>query len=234
MENVALDLHRQQRFLDLARERHLVGEQEVLGDLLGDGGGALRAPPAAVLLHEQHRGTRDAGEVDPAVLVVILVFRRDEGAGDELGHGLDRNVEPPLARIFGEQRSVGGVHPRHHRGLVVLELGIVRKRLRIVPEQSGRGRHPDNEYDRPCCEQQTQETQHQSHAEVPPAPTAPGAIHVSRKLRAVSQTSDRGRFPRTPTPAPVSSYAKSLCFMLKLRLFSHIPFNFGGHPPGAS
>ena len=229
-----LDLHRQQRFLDLARERHLVGEQEVLGDLLGDGGGALRAPPAAVLLHEQHRGARDAGEVDPAVLVVILVFRRDEGAGDELGHGLDRNVEPPLARIFGEQRSVGGVHPRHDRGLVVLELGIVGKRLRIVPEQSGRGRHPDNEYDRPCCEQQTQEAQHQSHAEVPPAPTAPGAIHVSRKLRAVSQTSDRGRFPRTPTPAPVSSYAKSLCFMLKLRLFSHIPLNFGAHPPGAS
>ena len=171
-----LDLHRQQRFLDLARERQLVGEQEVLGDLLGDGGGALRAPPAAVLLHEQHRGARDAGEVDAAVLVEILVLRRDEGVGDELGHRLDRNVEPPLARIFGEQRSVGGVHPRHHRGLVVLELGIVRKRLRIVPEQSGRGRHPDNEYDRPCCEQQAQEAQHQSHAEVPPAPTAPAAI----------------------------------------------------------
>jgi hypothetical protein len=39
----ALDLHRQQRFLDLARERQLVGAQEVLGDLLGDGGGTLRA-----------------------------------------------------------------------------------------------------------------------------------------------------------------------------------------------
>ena len=101
--------------LILRVERQLVGQQEVLGDLLGDGRGALRTPPAAVLLHEQHRGARDAGEVDAAVLVEILVLGGDEGIDDKLGHGLDRNVEPPLARVFGEQRSVGGVHPRHHR-----------------------------------------------------------------------------------------------------------------------
>ena len=41
----ALDLEREQRFLDLALERDLVGQKEVLGDLLGDGRGALR--PAA-------------------------------------------------------------------------------------------------------------------------------------------------------------------------------------------
>ena len=36
-----LDAQRQQRFLDLALERYLVGQQEVLGDLLRDGRGAL-------------------------------------------------------------------------------------------------------------------------------------------------------------------------------------------------
>ncbi len=40
----ALHLQREHRFLDLALERHLVGQQEVLRHLLGDGGGALRAP----------------------------------------------------------------------------------------------------------------------------------------------------------------------------------------------
>ena len=229
-----LDLHRQQRFLDLARERQLVGQQEVLGDLLGDGRGALRTPPAAVLLHEQHRGARDAGEVDAAVLVVILVFRGDEGIGDKLGHGLDRNVEPPLARVFGEQGSVGGVHPRHHRGLVVLELGIFGKRLGIMPEQSGRGGHSDNEQDRSCCEQQAQETQHQSHAEVPPAPTAPAAIFLPKPRGSQPNIRSRQMSPVIATPAPVSSYAKSLCFMLKLRLFGHIPLNFGGRRRAAS
>ena len=55
----ALDAQRQQRFLDLALERHLVGQQEVLGDLLGDGRGALRAAAAAEVLRvEQARRAR--------------------------------------------------------------------------------------------------------------------------------------------------------------------------------
>src|SRR5262249_28637327 len=114
--------------------------QEVLGDLLGNGGGALGPAAAAVLLYVERGGTHDAGEVDAAVLVEILVLGRDEGVDDELGHCLDRSVEPPLARIFGEQRSVGGMHPRHHRGLIVLQLGVVRQRLGEVPQQAGRRR----------------------------------------------------------------------------------------------
>ena len=175
----ALDLHRQQRFLDFARERQLVGEQEVLGDLLGDGGGTLRPAAAAVLLYVERGGARDAGEVDAAVLVEILVLGRDEGVGDELGHRLDRNIEPPLARIFGEQRAVGGVHPRHYRGLIVLQLGIVRQRLRVVPQQAGRRRDGGNEYDRSRREQQAEEAQQQSHARRPPCP-APGGCDICR------------------------------------------------------
>ena len=49
----ALDPHRQQGFLDLAGERHFVGQQEVLRDLLGDGGGALR--PAVGADSSAHR-----------------------------------------------------------------------------------------------------------------------------------------------------------------------------------
>ena len=199
----ALDLHRQQRFLDLARERELVGEQEVLGDLLRDGGGALRAAAAAVLLHEQHGGARDAGEVDAAVLVEVLVLRRDEGVDDELRHRLDREVESPLPRIFGQQRAVGRVHPRHHRGLVVLQLGIVRQRLRVVPQQPGRARDPDDEYDRPGREQQADEAQHSLMAEVPPRRAAPAAM-IAAAPRAAPTTLQPGssvpghRYPCAP------------------------------------
>ena len=42
-----LDPQREQRLLDLALERDLVGQQEILGDLLGDGRGADRPPIGA-------------------------------------------------------------------------------------------------------------------------------------------------------------------------------------------
>ena len=141
----ALYLHREQRFLDLAREGQLVREQEVLRDLLGDGGGALRATPAAVLLHVQHPGARDAGEIDAAVLVEILVLGSDEGVDDEFGYRLNGDIEPPLARIFGQQRAVRGVHARHDRRLIVLQLGIVRQRLRVMPQQGSRRGDRGNE-----------------------------------------------------------------------------------------
>ena len=141
----ALDLQREQRLLDLALEARLVGEQEVLRDLLGDRGGALRPLSAAVVLHQQQAGTRDAGEVEPAVLVEALVLGRDEGVQDEFRDRLDRQIETPFARILGDQRAVGGVHARHHRRLVVLQLRVVREILGEVPEQAGRARDADEE-----------------------------------------------------------------------------------------
>ena len=118
----ALDLHREQRFLDLAGHRHFVGQQEVLGDLLRDRGRALRTAAGAVVLDVGQAGARDAREVDAAVLVEALVLGRDEGVDHKPRYCLDRQVEPALARILGEQLAVGGVHARHHRGLIVLKL----------------------------------------------------------------------------------------------------------------
>ncbi len=129
----ALDLHRQQRLLDLAGHGQLVGQQEVLGDLLRDGGGALRTAAGAVVLHVGVHRAADAREVDAAVLVEILVLGGDEGVDQPLGDRLDRRVEAALARILGEQRAVGRMNPGHDRGLIVLQLGIVRQRLGEVP-----------------------------------------------------------------------------------------------------
>jgi hypothetical protein len=45
------------------------------------------------------------------MLVEILVFGRQEGRLDAVGNGLDRQIQAPLARIFGHQRAVR----RHER-----------------------------------------------------------------------------------------------------------------------
>src|SRR5262249_21186730 len=147
-----------------------IGEQEVLGDLLGDGGGALRATAAAVLLYVERGGARDAGEVDAAVFVEILVLGRDESVGDELGHRLDRNIEPPLARIFGEQRAVGGMPRRNDGGLIVRRRRVAGKGWGVVPQQAGARRDRGNEYDRSRREQQAEEAQQPSHGRKSPCP----------------------------------------------------------------
>ncbi len=197
----ALDLHRQQRFLDLARPGQLVGQQEVLGDLLGDGGGALRTPSAAVVLDVDRGGARDAGEVDAAVLVEVLVLGRDEGVDDELGHRLDRDVEPPLARVFGEQRAVRRVHAGHDRGLVVLQLGIVRQVAGEVPEQAGGAGDPDDEQDRAGGKQQAGESQQQPHRRCPPCRGRCGPQHSPAARRRPTQI-DACRLSLTPSPTP--------------------------------
>ncbi len=87
--------------LDLARERHFVGQKEVLGDLLGDRGRTLRTAVRAEVLQIGHAGARDAGEVQAAMLVEILVFGREEGVDDDLRDRLDRQIQPALLGVFG-------------------------------------------------------------------------------------------------------------------------------------
>ena len=159
----ALDLHREQRFLDLAGERHLVGQKEVLGDLLRDRGRALRAAAGAEILQIQHAGARDALEIEPAMLVEILVLGRDEGVDHHLRHRLDRQIQSALLGVFGEQRAVGRVHARHHRRFVILQLRIIRQVLGVMPHHSGDAGDADQEQDRPGREQKPEEAQKQLH-----------------------------------------------------------------------
>ena len=133
----ALDAHRQQGFLDLAGEGDLVGQQEVLCDLLGDGRRTLRPAVGAVVLRIQHGRARHAGEVDAAMLVEVLVFGREERVDDEFRHRLDRQIEPALLGILAEQRAVGGVHARHHGRFIILKLRIIRQVLGEMPDCAG-------------------------------------------------------------------------------------------------
>src|SRR5581483_3673553 len=87
-----LDAQREQRFLDLALKRHLVGQQEVLGHLLRDGGGTLWMAAAAVIFDIENAGAHDALNVDAGMLIEVLVFGGDKGVGDELWNGLYRQI----------------------------------------------------------------------------------------------------------------------------------------------
>src|SRR5207247_906227 len=102
----ALYLHRQQRLLDLAREGQLVCEQKILGDLLGDGGGALRPTAAAVLLDIQHRSAGDAGEIDAAMFVEILVLSGHKGGDGDDEYGCScREQQTEKAKQQSHARS---------------------------------------------------------------------------------------------------------------------------------
>ena len=97
------------------------------------------------------------------MFVEVFVFRRDERIGDEFRHRLDRQIQPPLARVFRDQRAVGRMHAGHHRRFVVLELRVVRQVLRVVPQQA-RGRTNAHEENRRAgCEQKAQKAKQQFH-----------------------------------------------------------------------
>ena len=158
----ALDAHGEQRLLDLARVGGLGADEEVLRHLLRDGGGALR-PALAVIFEVGDGGAQDAGEIDAAVLVEILVLGRDESVLDELGHRLDRDVEAPLLGVLGDKGAVGSVHARHHRRLIVLQRRVVGQILGEMPDDVGGARRAAHEQDRAGGEQESEKPHQQSH-----------------------------------------------------------------------
>ena len=109
------------------------GQQEVLGDLLGDGRSALHVLAA---LQEHQAGAQDALGVEAAVGIEVLVLGGDEGVLDQRRNRRRGQIEAPLARIFGQQAAVGRVNARHHRRLVVLQLA----NSRAGPARTSRSR----------------------------------------------------------------------------------------------
>ncbi len=72
----ALEPERQDRLLNLARERALLGEEEILGELLGERGAALHAPSPD---HIAQKRARKALGVEAPMRIEAAVLDRDEG-----------------------------------------------------------------------------------------------------------------------------------------------------------
>ena len=73
----ALEPERQHHFLQLAPERALLGEEQVLGELLRDGRAALRD---AAMQHVGRKRAREPDRIDAEVAVEAAILDRDEGA----------------------------------------------------------------------------------------------------------------------------------------------------------
>ena len=129
-----LDPEGEDRLADLAGERGLVVEQEVLGDLLGDARGAFR--PLARVGEVGDDGAAEADEVDAGMGEEALVLGGDEGLQDALGHGGDGHEDALFLRVLCEKPAVGGVEARDGRRLVVGELLVVGQAVAEMPEQA--------------------------------------------------------------------------------------------------
>ena len=135
----AFDAEGQDRLLDLSAPRQLVGQQEVLGHLLGDGRGADRALRRADVLDVDQRRAQDAQHIDARVGVEVFVLGGQERLHHAPRHRLDRHEDPFLDRVFGQQPAVAGVNPGHHRRLVIGELLVFGKVAAVILENE---QHP--------------------------------------------------------------------------------------------
>ena len=93
LENLVLGQPRlqpggEERFVDLALERALVAQEQVLGELLGDGRAALHHAAGPGVGHERAEG---AVEVDAVMFVETPVLGRQHRLDEVVGHVLERH-----------------------------------------------------------------------------------------------------------------------------------------------
>jgi len=123
------DTEGQNRFLDLSVKRLVGRQQEVLGNLLGDGGCTDEAAAGTDVLHIHCHGAHQPADIDAGMIVEILVFSRKKRCLDAIGNGLDRHEKPIFTGVFLHQRAVAGVNASGHRRRVFRKYLVVGKFL---------------------------------------------------------------------------------------------------------
>ena len=131
----ALEPQRQDRLLDLARQRALLGQEQVLRQLLGQRRAALDAAPPDHVAHER---ARDADGIDADMVVEPPVLDRHESLRQ-----IGRQVDQPdrgaagVAPI-GDERAVVGQDGDVRRPLGHRELIDRRQLARVVDDERNR------------------------------------------------------------------------------------------------
>ena len=188
----------EQRLLDLALDGHLVAQQEVLGDLLGDRRGADRAPVGHEPGEVGDRGAHDAQRVDARMRVEILVLGREERLNHALRNRLDRHEHPLLVGELGQQSAVAGVQTGHRRRLVVGQLPVVRQARAVTVHQEQRASAGDQgEHQRPGAQRPEQLQQSAQPDSSTLALRSPPGLHGRASLvrRILLRNKDRSRAP---------------------------------------
>ena len=156
-----LDTMRQDRFLHLALDGAFIGEEEVLGHLLGDGGGADDLALAGELDFQiAQTGSGQTRPVEPLMLIEGLVFGRDESLYELLWNIVHWNEQAALVGIFGNQRAVDRMHARHHRRFIFSQLLVIGQALRHVPDHIAHAAGNAEKCNKSYREQPTQKSKH--------------------------------------------------------------------------
>jgi hypothetical protein len=162
------DAQREDHLADLALVGDFVGQQEVLGDLLRDGGRADRSAVAVILDVDPHC-VEHARQVDAGMGVEGLVLGREERVDDALRHRGDRHEHAVLCGVFGEQAAIAGIDARDHRRIIAGELVVIRQVLReVLVDQPGRDTAHDTQEQQRA--EQERENSGQSHDRAGPGP----------------------------------------------------------------
>ena len=111
LAQVVLDFEGEQHFVELAGVGFLAGEEEIAGDLLGDGAGALFLA-AGGQVHDG--GACHAQGVDAAMLIEALVFGCQNGLFHRGRHIFDANDVATLFAKFADQMAVGGKYAQRY------------------------------------------------------------------------------------------------------------------------
>jgi hypothetical protein len=140
---LALEPESEDRFLDLARESPLLGEEEVLGELLGEHRAALDGRARGRVAGQR---AQDREGIDAEMGIEAAVLDGNEGLGHEARQIIDLHRGSAGVAAIGEKRPVLGEDGDIRRPLRHRELVDRRKLCRVIDDdRSGRDRAPDPE-----------------------------------------------------------------------------------------
>ena len=131
LAEAVLQPQRQQQFLHLAAERARVGQEQVLGDLLGDGRAALHQPPAGEVDPD---GARQADRIDAGMVPEPAILDRDRG-GRQIGRhvGQPQRIADDVAE--GGEHVAGAVLQREARPARRVQRGFGPRQVAREPQQ---------------------------------------------------------------------------------------------------
>ncbi len=158
LENAVLgvglvDPQREDRFAQLAFNRAVRRQEEILGDLLRDRRAADHAPAGTVIgkIGQERRG--DARNVDTGMEVEILILGRKECLADTRGNRADRQEKPAFAREFSDHRTVARIEAGGDRGFPVRERAVIGQVSRQRRDDRGRRERDDGREIEGCAKQ---------------------------------------------------------------------------------
>ena len=114
------DPQRQQQLLDLAFQGALGGEEQVLGNLLGDGAAPLHDASGPGV---GHRGARQADQINAKMTIETPVFHGEHGHRQHWRQFAEANRHPVKVADGGYLAAIGGEKP--HRGGTTAGQGTV-------------------------------------------------------------------------------------------------------------